>query len=95
MLSCQCLLFQRFQIIFPLWFQSQWRVGVVVAIDDNYRVITLFHFGNENLPLCQDNWRIIVTTNFSYNRYDIYKYYPGEPVNINMQSLINIIQDNN
>ena len=25
----------------------------------------------------------------------INKYYPGEPVNIYMQSLINIVQDNN
>ena len=40
-------------------------------------------------------WRIIVTPKFSYNIYDHEKYYPGEPVNINMKSLINVIQDKN
>ena len=25
----------------------------------------------------------------------IHRYYPGEPVNIHMQSLINVVQDNN
>ena len=38
--------------------------------------------------------------NFCYpgfwnNIYDHKKYYPGEPVNIHIQSLINIIQENN
>ena len=32
---------------------------------------------------------------FSYNMYDHQKYYPGEPVNINIQSLINTIQEDN
>ena len=32
---------------------------------------------------------------FSYNIYDHQKYYSGEPVSIHIQSLINIIQDNN
>ena len=32
---------------------------------------------------------------FSYNIYDHEEYYPGEPVNIHIQSLINIIQDKN
>ena len=31
----------------------------------------------------------------SYNIYNHEKYYPGGPVNINIQSLTNIIQDNN
>ena len=39
--------------------------------------------------------RILVTPNFLYNIYDHEKYYPGEPVNIHTQSLINIIQENN
>ena len=30
-----------------------------------------------------------------FNIYDHEKYYAGEPVNIHIESLINIIQDNN
>ena len=33
--------------------------------------------------------------NFLYNIYDYETIFPGEPVNIHIQSLINIIQDNN
>ena len=40
-------------------------------------------------------WRVLVTPNFLYNIYDDEKYYPGEPVNIHIQSLINIIKENN
>ena len=40
-------------------------------------------------------WIILVNPDFSYNIYDHEKYYPGEPVNIHIQSLINIIQENN
>ena len=40
-------------------------------------------------------WRILVTPNFLYNLYDHEKYYPGELVNIHIQSLMSIIQDNN
>ena len=32
---------------------------------------------------------------FLYSISDNKRYYPGEPVNINIQSLINIIQENN
>ena len=32
---------------------------------------------------------------FSYNIYDHNKYYPGEPVNIHIKSLIYIIQQKN
>ena len=39
--------------------------------------------------------RIIFTIDFLYNIYDHEKYYPYEPVNVNIKSLINIIQDNN
>ena len=38
-------------------------------------------------------WRIVVTPIFLYKIYDHEKYYPGEPVNIHIQSLINIIQE--
>ena len=31
---------------------------------------------------------------FWYNIYNNEKYYPGEPVSINIQSLINILQEN-
>ena len=40
-------------------------------------------------------WRILITPDFLYNIYNYEKYYPGEPVNINIRSLINIIQDKN
>ena len=39
--------------------------------------------------------RILVNPNFIYNIYNIEKYYPGKPVNIHTQSLINITQENN
>ena len=38
-------------------------------------------------------WGIIVTPDFLYNIYDHEKDYPDEPVNIYIQSLINIIQE--
>ena len=40
-------------------------------------------------------WRILVTPNFSYNVPDNERYYTGEPVNVYIQSLINMIQENN
>ena len=39
--------------------------------------------------------RIIVTPIVSYNIYYHEKYYPSEPTNIYIQSLNNIIQENN
>ena len=38
---------------------------------------------------------LLLTPIFLYNINDHEKCYPGEPVNINKQSLINIIQENN
>ena len=40
-------------------------------------------------------WRILVTPVFCITYMTINRYYSGEPVNIHIQSLINIIQDNN
>ena len=40
-------------------------------------------------------WRTLVTPNLLYNIDDDEKYYPGEPVNIHIQSLINIGKENN
>ena len=40
-------------------------------------------------------WRILITQYFLYNIYGHEKYYRGEPVNIHIQLLINIIQENN
>ena len=40
-------------------------------------------------------WRILVTPTFVYNIYKNEKYYPGGPVNINVKSLIKIIQEKN
>ena len=40
-------------------------------------------------------WRIIVTPHFSITYMTMNKYYPDEPVNIRIQSLINIMQENN
>ena len=36
--------------------------------------------------------RILVTPIFLYNKYDHENIYPGEPANIHIQSLINIIE---
>ena len=40
-------------------------------------------------------WIIIVTPDFSYNIYKNENYYPGEPVDIHIQSLIHINQEKN
>ena len=40
-------------------------------------------------------WRFLVTPNFWITYIIMNKYYPGESVNIHIQSLINIIQENN
>ena len=40
-------------------------------------------------------WRILITPVFCITYMIMNIYYPGEPVNIHVQSLINIIQDNN
>ena len=40
-------------------------------------------------------WGILVTTDLSYNIYDHENNYPDKPLNIYIQSLINIIQDKN
>ena len=40
-------------------------------------------------------WRIIVTPFFGITYTIMNKYYPGEPVNIHIRSLINIILENN
>ena len=40
-------------------------------------------------------WKILVIPIFNITYMIINIYYPGEPVNIHIQSLINIIQENN
>ena len=40
-------------------------------------------------------WRILVNPNFCTTFIIMNKYYPDEPVNIHIQSLLNIIQDKN
>ena len=40
-------------------------------------------------------WIILVTPNFPFTIYDHERYYPCEPVNIHIQSLVNIIQEKN
>ena len=40
-------------------------------------------------------WRVFVTLNFCITYTIMNKYDPGEPVNIHIQSLINIMQENN
>ena len=40
-------------------------------------------------------WRILVTPDFCITYTTMKKYYPGEPVYIHIQSLINIIQEKN
>ena len=40
-------------------------------------------------------WRVLVTPNILYNIYNHEKCYTGEPFNIHIQPLINIILDNN
>ena len=44
-------------------------IWIVGGIDGNYRGITLFFHVNGNLPLCRDDWIILVTPDFSYNIY--------------------------
>ena len=64
------------------YYQHRWE------LPSNYPVstvvISIYHY-------VERIWRIIITPDFSYNIYNNEKYYPGEPVNIHIQSLINII----
>ena len=48
----------------------------------------MFHLGNGNLALNWDKLEDSHCPQFLYNVYDHKRYYPGEPVNINKQSLI-------
>ena len=51
-------------------------------------VMVIFHY-------VERIWRILVTPDFLYNIYDHEIYYPGEPFNIHIQSLINNMRENN
>ena len=51
-------------------------------------VIVIYHY-------VERIWRILVTRIFNITYMIINIYYPGEPINIHIQSLINIIQENN
>ena len=57
----------------------------------NYPVLTMvmviYHY-------VERIWRILVTPIFCITYTTMNKYYPGEPVNIHIQSLINIILEN-
>ena len=54
-----------------------------------------FNCGNGNLPLCSENLENYPHQIFYITYMIIHIYYPGEPVNIHIQSLINIIKENN
>ena len=45
--------------------------------------------------LVERTWIILVTPNFCITYMIMNEYYTGEPVNIHIQSLMNIMQDNN
>ena len=51
-------------------------------------VVVIYHY-------VERIWGILITSNFCIIYMIMKKYYPGEPVNIHVQSLINIIQKNN
>ena len=48
--------------------------------------MVIYHYVERNL-------RILDTPNFCIRYTIMKKYYPGEPINIHVQSLINIIQE--
>ena len=58
----------------------------------NYPVFTvvmvIYHY-------VERGWIILITPNFGITYTIMNTYYPGEPVNIHIQSCINIIQENN
>ena len=68
--------------------QLSWIVGHRWELPGNHPVfavvMVIYHY-------VERIWRILVTPNFLHDIYDNEKYYPGEPVNINIQSLISII----
>ena len=68
---------------------SQWHRW---ALPGNYPVFTvvmvIYHY-------VEIFWRIIVTPEFCIAYMIMKKYYPVKPVNIHIQSLINMIQENN
>ena len=55
----------------------------------------VFTMGMEIYHYVEIIWIIIVSPNFCITYTIMKKYYPGELVNIHIQSLINIIQENN
>ena len=57
--------------------------------------LSCFHRGNDNLQYVVKMWRVLVTPIFCITYMIMKKYYPSEPVNINIQPLINTIQENN
>ena len=72
-----------------------WQQGVVNQIRElpgNYPIFTvvmaIYHY-------IERIWRILVTPILYITYMIINIYYPVEPVNIHIQSLINIIQENN
>ena len=60
--------------------------GNIRQLTDNYpvfnAVMVIYHYAERI-------WRVLVTPNSLYNIYDHEKYYPGEPVNIYIYTIIN------
>ena len=66
------------------------------AIYGNYRVITLFSLYQPQFIITWREYGELSLNPIFHITYRITKkYYPGEPVNIHIESLINSIHDNN
>ena len=66
-------------------FEKRWELTVNNPV---FTVVMVIYYYVER------TWGILVTPNF-YNKYYREKHFTDEPVNIHIQSLINIILDNN
>ena len=71
------------------------RAYTLQGIYGNYQLITLFSMIMVIYCYVDIIWIILVAPNFFITYMIMKRYYPDEPVNIHIQSLINLIQENN
>ena len=90
--------------IFIIWYGHRYSLKIMISfqedvgpqvIDGNHQVTALFHRVNVKLSLRWDNCGISLPPIFCIPYIIIIRYYPGELINIPVQSCINIFQENN
>ena len=75
---------------------SSTMMDILGGIDGNYRVLNLFLPWLYQFTITLIEFGLFLLPTIFHIKYTIIKrYYPGEQVNLYIQSLINIIQENN